>query len=86
MSNILYIVYMIVDNLIDVKTKYLSSLIRKRRKELSLKQSDLARLCGLTESAICRYENGSRFPKPEALIRIAEVLGIETGELFKIEE
>ena len=48
-----------------------------RRTELLLSQRELAELCGTTQSAVARFESGTRPPKLDTLIRIAEALDCE---------
>ncbi|MFC3866660.1 helix-turn-helix domain-containing protein [Alcaligenes aquatilis] len=40
--------------------KHFSERLRHARQYRGLSQADLARLCGLTQSAISNYENGTR--------------------------
>lgn len=54
-----------------------------RRTELSLSQRELAELCGTTQSAIARFESGTRPPKLDTLIRIAEALDCELDVEFR---
>ena len=46
----------------------------ERRVELEMSQSDLARLCGTTQSAIARLESGGRPPRIDTLLRLADAL------------
>jgi ribosome-binding protein aMBF1 (putative translation factor) len=48
-----------------------------RRKELGLSQTDLADLCGTTQSAIARLESGGRPPRIDTLLRLATALDSE---------
>ncbi|WP_332643318.1 helix-turn-helix domain-containing protein [Aeromicrobium sp.] len=54
-----------------------------RRTELLLSQRELAELCGTTQSAIARFESGTRPPKLDTLIRIAEALDCELDVEFR---
>jgi transcriptional regulator with XRE-family HTH domain len=47
--------------------------IRLRRAAL-LSQADVARACGVSPAAVCRWERGERQPKGEAARRYAELL------------
>jgi len=48
---------------------------RTLRQRSGLAQSDLARLLGVTASAVSRYETGERTPRPEVLHLYLELLG-----------
>jgi transcriptional regulator with XRE-family HTH domain len=48
-----------------------------RRKELGLSQTELAELCGTTQSAIARLESGGRPPRIDTLLRLATALDSE---------
>lgn len=47
-----------------------------------LTRKDFANKVGITESALSRYINGSRIPRGEHLIKIAEVLGVTIEEII----
>ena len=51
--------------------------VTERRLALGLSQSDLARRCGTSQSAIARLESGGRPPRIDTLLRLAEALGCE---------
>jgi transcriptional regulator with XRE-family HTH domain len=48
--------------------------VAARRKELGLSQTELAELCGTTQSAIARLESGGRPPRIDTLLRLAVAL------------
>lgn len=48
-----------------------------------LSQRELADLCGTTQSAIARFESGSRPPKLDTLLRIAAALDCELDVTFR---
>lgn len=51
--------------------------IRTRRKELGLRQGELARRVGMAQSALSEIEKGeSRLPNAEHLIKLAAELGV----------
>src|SRR5690349_10752828 len=49
-------------------------MVADRRRERGMSQQELAVLCGTTQSAIARLERGSRPPKMDTLLRIADAL------------
>ena len=52
----------------------IAAQVVERRQAWDLSQSELAELCGTTQSAIARLERGSRPPRIDTLQRIANVL------------
>lgn len=61
----------------------IAAQVTARRIELSLSQRELAELCGTTQSAIARFESGTRPPKLDTLIRIAEALDCALEVTFR---
>lgn len=57
-------------------------LISKKRKALSLKQDQLAKMLFVTPQAVSLWEKGLRFPDPDAQVRIFHVLGLNPVELI----
>lgn len=52
-------------------------MIREKRKELGMTQSDLAKIIGTDPATISRWETGNREPTIAAYEKIMKVLGIE---------
>lgn len=50
--------------------------LRKARIQRGLSQAQLARACGLSQSAISSYENGSR-QSPKKLLNLAQTLDVD---------
>jgi transcriptional regulator with XRE-family HTH domain len=68
----------------------IGSRIQKRREELGLTQTDLAKRAGLKPPAISQYESGARSPSYEALVKLSNALDVTidflvTGESTKEE-
>lgn len=61
----------------------IAAQVTARRTELALSQRELAELCGTTQSAIARFESGTRPPKLDTLIRIAEALDCALEVTFR---
>lgn len=61
-------------------------MVGKRVRELRIKrglsQQDLGLAIGVTKVSVCGYENGTRIPNLEKLIRLAEVLETTTDYLL----
>ncbi len=64
----------------------MADVIRQRRSELGLSQSELARLAGIDGRQIRRYEAGDSHPSLPAAVKIAQILGITTDELAGLDE
>ena len=60
--------------------------IRKRREQLGLSQSALARLIGLAEPNLSRLELGKSKPWPKVRRDLAKVLGCQESDLFPEED
>jgi putative transcriptional regulator len=58
--------------------------IRNRRRQLKIKQKDVARQIGATASYIGHLESGRRHPSQTIVSKLAEVLGLPSRELFFI--
>lgn len=59
------------------------SLIRSRRIELGLTQTDLAQLCGVTFQQIQKYERGANRVSYSRLVQIARALQVRPGWFFE---
>ena len=59
--------------------------LQQRRKELGMKQSDLAEKLHVTDKAISRWERGVGFPDIKLLEPLSEALEISLTELLKCE-
>lgn len=56
--------------------------IRRLRDAADMTQLELANAIGMDPIGISRWERGKVMPRPETLERVAEVLGVEIGELY----
>jgi transcriptional regulator with XRE-family HTH domain len=59
------------------------SRLKELRTRQGLSQSDLARHIGVTASTISQVEGNLIYPSLPALIKLAEVLGVEVGQFFQ---
>lgn len=58
------------------------SLIRDRRRELDMKQDEVARRIGVTAGCIANLEGGTRRPSEKLVAKLADVLALDARELF----
>ena len=56
--------------------------IRKYRNSLKMTQADFAYRLGVTGASVSAYENGTRLPSYEVLIKISNILGVSTDDLI----
>lgn len=55
----------------------LGEAVRGRRRDLGLSQSELGRRCGMTQSAVARFEAGGTVPTIPVLERLAKALDLD---------
>lgn len=56
--------------------------VRRRREALGLTGAQLAARAGLAPSAVSQIETGRRTPSSASVVKLAEGLGVEVGELY----
>ncbi len=59
-----------------------SEKIRKRRKEMNLTQTELAKILFVTKQAVSKWENGKGYPDTITLTKLANVLDISLDNLL----
>ena len=52
------------------------------RERAQLTQSDVAKRCGLSQSAVSMWETGDSLPRTDMLPRLAEIYGCAVDELL----
>ncbi len=67
-------------------SKKTGKLIAKKRQQINLTQSELAKKLYITDKAISKWERGLSFPDITLLIPLTEILNISLYELLKGEE
>ena len=67
-------------------TLKIGKFIAKMRKEKKMTQEDLARLLGVTNKTISRWENGNYMPDLSLLKPLSEALDISLNELLSGEK
>lgn len=61
---------------------YWGQRVAERRQALGLTQADLATLCGITQQAVSRIENGKVVPLDRLKVVIAHRLGTTPQDIF----
>lgn len=61
---------------------YTANNLKSLRLKSKLSQADLAKLLGISRSAVSSYENGTRQPNHEMLIKYATLYGVTTDFLL----
>lgn len=59
--------------------------IRKYRKIKNLSIDQLSQLCDIHASTLKKYENGSRNPKPDQLLKISSALGVSINAFIEFD-
>lgn len=58
--------------------------IKELRKQAGLSQQELAQKLGVTQKSICNYENDTRFPKGQNVIKgLADIFGVTVDYLLE---
>lgn len=78
-SHLLDNLYFGVDNVVVVNN------VRKRRKQLGLKQDTLSRLAKVGRSTISNIETGKYIPGVDIALLLSNALQCKVEELFKLE-
>lgn len=60
----------------------LGEKIRRYRSSIKMTQQDFAYRLGVTGASVSAYENGTRTPSFDVLVRIANILGVTTDDLL----
>jgi transcriptional regulator with XRE-family HTH domain len=60
--------------------------LRERRLKLGLRLKDIADACGVTESAVCRWESGRTFPKMGEIDKVCNAYKARIRDLYESEE
>ncbi len=60
----------------------LKPMIRERRMEKHMTQTELALKLGVDQTQLSRYETGKNYPGPEVLIKMEEILDCKLKDLY----
>jgi len=61
-----------------------SQLIKFREETLKKTQEEVAQMLGITRFTYCRYENGTRNPKPTFIELFAKVFNLSLEQSYKL--
>jgi transcriptional regulator with XRE-family HTH domain len=61
---------------------YFAYILKNLRTQRNMSQADLARLLGISRSAVSSYENGSRSPDKDILLKIAVIFQVSIDYLL----
>lgn len=64
------------------KNRVFGNRVMMRRKQLGIKQSELAEILGISDNQVSNIENGRSFPKMNNFIRLCEVLDCNADYLL----
>lgn len=60
-------------------------ILEKLRKEKSIKQSELAEMCSVSQATISAWESGAWFPSFSNLVILSKALGCTVDDLIREE-
>ena len=67
----------------DAMNAYVTgAAIKQLREQRNLTQAELAYKLGISASALSNYENGTRVPRDEIKVKIAEFFGVSVLDVF----
>ena len=61
---------------------HLGEKIKRYRNSIKMTQADFADRLDVTGAAVSAYENGTRLPSYDVLVKIANILNVTTDELL----
>lgn len=61
----------------------IAGILKTRRKERGLSQTEVANILGISRQSVSKWENGSSYPDIENLIRLSDYYKIPVDELLK---
>ncbi|MBR0601000.1 MULTISPECIES: helix-turn-helix domain-containing protein [Bacillus] len=59
------------------------TLVKKKRKEFNLSQTDCAKMLGFTTSYICKIENAKAKPTLQTIEQISKKIGVKIDIFFE---
>ena len=65
--------------------KFEPEKLKEARIQNGMKQTELAEAIGCNQPAVCNWEKGRQCPGPIAVIKMADILGVEPRFFFTVE-
>lgn len=62
-------------------TDTLATNLRVQRARTNVRQQDVAEVTGIDQAALSQYENGTRVPSIETVVRLADYYGVSLDSL-----
>jgi transcriptional regulator with XRE-family HTH domain len=62
-------------------TDTLATNLRVQRARTNVRQQDVAEVTGIDQTALSQYENGTRVPSIETVVRLADYYGVSLDSL-----
>lgn len=56
--------------------------LRGKRAEADITQDELAKRAGISQTSVCKYEDGGALPRADKLFALAEALGCTPNDLI----
>lgn len=56
--------------------------VKKLREAAGMRQVQLAKLLGVSQSTVCSWECGRKFPSTENLMKLADIFCVSTDEVL----
>jgi putative transcriptional regulator len=56
-------------------------MLQREREKAGMSQPELAKAAGVPVGTLRNWEQGRRYPRPEAIARLAKALGLEADDL-----
>lgn len=60
----------------------IANILKNLRNQSNMSQEELAKLLGISRSAVSSYENGTRSPNNELLVKMANIFNVSTDYLL----
>lgn len=57
--------------------------LKNARKAAGYRQEDIAKLFGITPSAVCRWETGRALPNAAKLVKLSQIYGVSIEQLLR---